>query len=467
MARRLTKNAISKLLGKGLTGWEAGKLVIQNCIEASCGRKELLTEMDIASVRQGLRNRKDGLDYNSLLETHRLTNRGLIIAETASQDGCLFLNSLIMMLRDVRAKNTVDLVMSIRPQIVTEKQYQNIVVAQKQKKLAFEYSLAYVIEERFFSIAPAEVRKDIDEMGLDSDSAESFRVAVQDKYADLYKQAITEIHKLHTSGKLNAVCYEEDAKVAEPLLDQWRKKGLSGAEAAKLVDMLFVTGQQLYDCDELPEWKEFVDKYQRHWLADEDERFRHTYAILQDPPSGWVDKKGDYQDRFHPSEWVTRGSEATLGLRTADGKKTKSEKRVGRDLLTILERAKLDIRIFLALKAVIDTASEVIGVGFSEDGRGLENMFEQLALNAEEYNWCLEHLDKGLRHSKSHESKLEKALKVLSAIEIDDLKPSVASMQELKDELLTDLGDEKWLREKLRCLEYEDGFSFTELLGDG
>jgi len=64
--------------------------------------------------------------------------------------------------------------------------------------------------------------------------------------------------RLHTSGKLPAVYREEDAKQVEPLLERWRGNGLSSQEAVKLIDMLYVTGQTLYDCDELAEWKTFV-----------------------------------------------------------------------------------------------------------------------------------------------------------------------------------------------------------------
>ena len=254
------------------------------------------------------------------------------------------------MLRDANRRNTVKLFMLWGPQIATAKQYQDITAAQREQKLAFEYSLGYVIEEQFYAIAPTGTREEIDELGLDIDSAESLAAAVPDKYADFYKQAITEIHMLQTTGKLNAVYHEEDAKVAEPLMVKWQKKKLLGTEAAKLSDMLFVTGQQLYECEDLPEWKPFINEYQQYWLSDDDERFRHTYAVLQDCPECWTDENGYYKNPFSTSEWIVRETELIFGLRAVDNEKTKSVRSASHALLTILNKAELDIRTFLVLR---------------------------------------------------------------------------------------------------------------------
>ena len=59
-------------------------------------------------------------------------------------------------------------------------------------------------------------------------------------------------------------------------------------------------------------------------------------------------------------------TEHGLGLRAVDGEKTMSVRSVSHTLLTIMNKAELDIRTFLGVKAVIDTASEVVGVSFSD-----------------------------------------------------------------------------------------------------
>jgi len=49
MARRLAKEAIRKLLTRGLTGWEAGKLILQVSIDSHHRMESVLTESDIFS----------------------------------------------------------------------------------------------------------------------------------------------------------------------------------------------------------------------------------------------------------------------------------------------------------------------------------------------------------------------------------------------------------------------------------
>ena len=52
----------------------------------------------------------------------------------------------------------------------------------------------------------------------------------------------------------------------------------------------------------------------------------------------------------------------------------------------------------------------------------------------------------------------------LPPVDMDKLKASDASLQQLKDNITSNLGDQGWLMEKVRSLEYDDGFSFKELI---
>ncbi|MFC1793925.1 hypothetical protein ACFL3Q_10110 [Planctomycetota bacterium] len=145
-------------------------------------------------------------------------------------------------------------------------------------------------------------------------------------------------------------------KKAEPLLAKWKTGRLSTQDTMKLVDMLYVTGQQLYDCDKLPEWKDYMDKYDQYLFSDKDKRFQHIYAVLEDCPKVWIDKQGYYKDRTKPSEWITRSTERYLGLINHDNKAKKSIQSVGAELRNRLDAAEKNIRIFLAIKAIFDTA---------------------------------------------------------------------------------------------------------------
>jgi len=252
MATKTTKRAISHLLSKGLTGWEAGKLIIQDSIDSLCGKAGLLTDMDISRIDQGLTTDRDIKDYNKLMAANRNIDRGQMISRISSFEACLDLNTLTRMLRDVGKKNTVDMFMAWHPHPVTAKQYQDIVADQRKVKLSFEFCLEYVAAERAIQTAP-----DDTEYVLDSEN-------IKEQCPELYKEVLRKILKLHINGKLKAIWHQEDKDKIEPLLAKHKKGSLSNEELGQLLDMLYVTGQQFYECDELPEWKGFIDNYQRY-----------------------------------------------------------------------------------------------------------------------------------------------------------------------------------------------------------
>ena len=465
MTRRLTKEAIRKLLTKGLTGWESGKLVLQDFADRYRKNPPFLTDADVSEIKRGLSGEKNINDYNDLMAMGKGIERGLMVCSMTWPEACLDLCTLIEMLNLVEKKNVIELFASCKPRVVTAKQYQDIVAAQREKKLKFEYCLGYVIEERFYAIAPAGVREEIDGLGIDIESAESFAAAVPEKYAKLYKQSVSEVHKLYIEDKLKAVYHDEDTKVVESLLNEWKKQNLSDKDVMKLVDMLFVTGQRIYDCDELPEWKDYMDKYNKYLFGDEDERFRYSYAILEDCPECWMDEQGYYKSPISTGEWIIRTTELIWGLRAIENEKPRSVQSVSQMFLAILNRAELNIRIFLGVKTVIDTASEIVGVSFSDDAGVMDSEFKRMEAYIGDYNKGLQSLKGERRRGNAKESKLEKVLKTLPLIDIAQLKPSAESIEWLKNNIITNNDRDEWLQEKVHSLEYDDGYSFASLKG--
>ncbi|MHC4146713.1 MAG: hypothetical protein ACYSUD_18310, partial [Planctomycetota bacterium] len=83
------------------------------------------------------------------------------------------------------------------------------------------------------------------------------------------------------------------------------------------------------------------------------------------------------------------------------------------------------------------------------------------------YNIRLEELKEERKPWESGETRLEKALKMLPAIDPEKLRPSPDSLKQLKGEILKDAHGEEWLRTKVRSLEYGDGFNFKQLVQNG
>ena len=190
MTRTVTTTAVKRIITKGLTGWEAGKLILQDLIDSYLHMDSVLTDADLETIRNTPMEGADVRDYNMFMALCRGFHLGYMLAEWTCADAGLQLSFLERMLRDVNKRRTVELFESCGPRVVTRRQYEDIVTAQRQKKLKFEYDLAYVIEERFYAIAPTDAREEIEEMCPDVESAEDFASAIPEKYKGLHKQAI-------------------------------------------------------------------------------------------------------------------------------------------------------------------------------------------------------------------------------------------------------------------------------------
>jgi hypothetical protein len=227
--------------------------------------------------------------------------------------------------------------------------------------------------------------------------------------------------------------------------------------------MLHITGKQLYECEKLPEWKEYMNKYNQYLFGDDDERFSHVYAVLEDYSGVWVDEQDCYTGPPKPSELITRDTELLLGLINHDDKAKKSIKSVGIELNDKLDTAEQNIRMFLAIKVILDTAAESVGLDIPGDKGMLIAPNIRIGAFIALYNIRLEKIREERKSWESAETRLEKALKLMPAINTEKLKPSSESLGQLKDNILKDTQGEGWLRTKLLSIECEDGFNFKEM----
>ena len=65
------------------------------------------------------------------------------------------------------------------------------------------------------------------------------------------------------------------------------------------------------------------------------------------------------------------------------------------------------------------------------------------------------------------ESLLEKALKMLRAIDIEKLKPCTESLTPLDNVIFKENERGEWLKEKIYVLKYNNDFSFESLIENG
>ena len=152
------------------------------------------------------------------------------------------------------------------------------------------------------------------------------------------------------------------------------------------------------------------------------------------------------------------------GQINSHGKPGKSIEQVRAELRDRLDTAEQNIRLFLAIKAVLDAAADAVGLDVPRDEGLLAGPNRRLDAFITPYNLRLADLQEERKSWESGETRLEKALKMLPAIDVDRLRPSPDSLKQLKDKVLEDARGEEWLRAKVRSVRCGDGFAFGELL---
>lgn len=167
---------------------------------------------------------------------------------------------------------------------------------------------------------------------------------------------------------------------------------------------------------------------------------------------------------MRPGDWITRRQELFLGLIGCDGRAGKSVERVGAELRGQLMAAEQNIRLFMAIKAVVNTATDAVALDMPGGGDLLAGANLRLDAFITLFNLHLEELKEERGSWQSAETRLEKALKMLPAINVDGLRPSPDSLTQLKAKILDDARGESWLQTKVRSLVCEDGFTFGELM---
>jgi len=129
-----------------------------------------------------------------------------------------------------------------------------------------------------------------------------------------------------------------------------------------------------------------------------------------------------------------------------------------------LDTAEQNIRLLLAVKAILDAAAEAVGLDIPGKEGVLAGPYMRLGAYIALYNIRLEELREERGSRESGETRLEKALKLLPAIDPQKLRPSADSLKQLKSDILKDAQGEAWLRTRLFSLECADGFKIKEML---
>jgi hypothetical protein len=424
-----TKTDIRKLVRGGLTGEEAGKLVLQDNWLVDRGQKGFLDKRDMASIKSSLKTSRDIEVYNSYIRLYELVDYTLKDAKIYALEAQFYLMWIDKSLERLLKKSAYNwLLFTDIPAIVTQKQYEELSQKQRELLLKAPVSLGEVLDSR----------------------AEAYPEDKGDWPLE-WKSAIHEIQKLIREGKLSPLRVKakqdyhdfmkreidyRDAKDTVEKLDAWLAGELSEEEVDSLIELTAFIGEELYETG-LPEWIEWIDTYKPN--LDEETAARpegmmqaQRVAIIQNPKPDEIDERG---------YWIEKD------VFSSKEKPDIQEER--EHIHDFLEAVKHRIKSFLAIQAVMDAISQIVGVDFSEDMR---KQHEQIKLIVDIFNSDVDRLwtpanrwmeDLGLgSFNEPYQIKLGR------------MKPTAKSLRYYQERMAIALGDD-WMREAVRSLEYE------------
>lgn len=427
-----TKTELRKLLRGGLTGEEAGKLVLQDNWLADRGQEGFLDNKDIASIKASLKTPHDIQVYNSYIKLYELVDYTLKDAKIYALEAQFYLMWIDKILERLinKAAHNWSLKEKI-PAIVTQKQYEELKPKQRELKLKSPIALADVLELRTESHPDAEKL----------DWPEEWRPAIQEIQKLIREGTLTPLRLKDKQDYYDFYKRDIDYLPAKDAVDRLDKllaegKNFSDEELDSLVDMTVFIGAELYEAG-LPEWIEWIDNYipnldEQTAARPEGMMQAQRVAIIQNPKPDEIDERG---------YWI---EEDVFSSKNKPDIEKKRE-----SIQAFLEAVRNRIKSFLSIQAVMDAISQIVGVDLSED---IRKQHEQLKLIVDVFNSDIEDLFiapdtwiEGLGlgdFSRPYQLKLGR------------MKPTAKSLRYYQDRMAIALGD-NWMREAVMSLEYE------------
>lgn len=468
-----TKTDITKLLAKGLTGKEVGKLILEDSWLYDHGREDFLSDRDRQVLKSSLKTQKDIEDYNSYVETYRILDYTLKEAHIKALQAEVRIGAIETLFYLYLLDSTSEMEYLSKPIIMTEKQYQESKINQRERLLHDIYPLySEVLMWRVEELDPDWWAKweDIEDG--------NFLDYITNTAPDLWKQAISQVLELLRSGKLKPVALpkktSQKLQAIEVKKDQARARIPSNQMSRDEIKELLSKGRRP------PRNREAEQEVER--LSDEyDKTVRESYrasrsklsqesqakiiSLLEQLLAGslsteevdqllgdvlcsgeelyqtglpewlkWIDeyKPGLYEDSGgsgvailvdpYPYQVDERGYFKGYGRQS---KLTDISEAI--DIAETYQEGqrqlKEELKIVLSFSSVVEAVSETIGIDFAEDTRSWINDLEEKIAG---YNRLIERAE--------DIPTIPEALKaVLRPISLDHFRPSVKTMRYLRD----------------------------------
>ena len=423
-----TKTDVKRLLSKGLTGKEAGRLVFKDNWLTDTQRGGFLSEKDVSSLKAGLKSDKDIKEYNSFIRLYKYVDYTLKELRIVALEAEVLLHITYRILDAYGMHEAFRLAEMYIPAIVTQKQYEELKAKQRALKLdqvsSLQELISYLSEVDF-------------EIIVDEDEPEP-ELEIDFQHDERLREAVSTIQELLRAGKLHPLKlkkredYWDGHKLKIPaqpvqevieMLDKYLTGELQHGEDDSLHLTVF-RGKNLYELEELEGFiKSWIDEYSPNWEEETSVRpagrMQSAFvAIIQNPLSSQIDKRGYWREPDY------------MGLLGLDA--VKNTERDSRSLTIFMNSTKERIKGFLAIKSVLEAISKVIDVDFLED---LQQWEEELQAIVEAVNAEINRLD----------GKWERlGLPELKPIKIGKMKASPATLRYFRERMAMALGENWW-----------------------
>jgi len=418
-----TKADIKKILSKGLTGREAGKLIFQDNWLVDTRRGGFLSERDMASLKAGLKTDRDIKEYNSYVRLYRYVDYTLKEVRITALEAESYLYYIYLLLQPYERAEAYRWTSMYIPAIVTQRQYEEL--SAKQRDIMLKRVMT--LQELISNLSGVEL-----EYILDEDEPEP---VIDFQKDEKLIQAVEKVKELLKSGKLKPLKLEKwddyyqahKLKIpAQPVKEvvEMLDKLLTGELQYDEDDSLRLTvfrGQNLYEVEELGDWiKEEIEVYSPNWDVETGARpegmMQSRYvAIIQNPLPEDLDKRGYWIERDYLGSYRKPDTKRDSGLITG-----------------LMDASKERIKGFLAVQSVLEAICKVIEVDFLED---LEQWREELQSIVEVINRLIDSLDGSWERL---------GLPELKPIKMGRMKATASTIRYFRERMALALGENWW-----------------------
>lgn len=201
-------------------------------------------------------------------------------------------------------------------------------------------------------------------------------------------------------------------------LERLQAGTLSEEEEDRLMTRTLLSGRELYEAG-VSSWVKRIDEGPRPWEVYKDADYvAQEFAIVINPDTGNVDKEGNYTKTYD-----LLATEVNLIDRIGG--------RIGREELVRALKSwrsvSIDqVKLYMALKSVVQTLSEVMGVDFTEDFKRYDSRLEP----------SIELFNSRCKMPRTRSTPR------ITPINLERLKPSASSLRYYKERFAMSLGNE-------------------------